>query len=166
MAVRLSTNAPRPPLWPSRCSCIRPLSLTTLTYVYIKNGNQRFFPFEIIINVLVTSFRLIWLPICYGSTAILYYKLLILSVRGSYSDVYDSETKNGLSGYEGYHSDDEYPANTNICITFVQRRSNVFDVRPRLYKCYTNVLCLLRIEIHPWLPDQAWAELSRILLAP
>ena len=28
----------------------------------------------------------------------------------------------------------------NICITFVQRRPNVFDA---LYKCYTNVLCLL-----------------------
>ena len=31
----------------------------------------------------------------------------------------------------------------NICITFVQRRPNVFDVGPTLYKCYTNVLCLL-----------------------
>ena len=30
-----------------------------------------------------------------------------------------------------------------ICITFVQRRPNVFDVGPALYKCYTNVLCLL-----------------------
>ena len=30
-----------------------------------------------------------------------------------------------------------------ICITFVQRRPNVFDVSPSLYKCYTNVLCLL-----------------------
>ena len=28
----------------------------------------------------------------------------------------------------------------NICITFVQRRPNIFDA---LYKCYTNVLCLL-----------------------
>ena len=33
----------------------------------------------------------------------------------------------------------------NICITFVQRRPNVFDVGPALYKHYTNVLCLLRI---------------------
>ena len=32
----------------------------------------------------------------------------------------------------------------NICITFIQRRPNVFDVGPTLYKCYTNVLCLLR----------------------
>ena len=31
----------------------------------------------------------------------------------------------------------------NICITFVQRRPNVFDVGPTLYKCYTDVLCLL-----------------------
>ena len=27
----------------------------------------------------------------------------------------------------------------HICITYVQRRSNVFDVGPTLYKCYTNV---------------------------
>ena len=31
----------------------------------------------------------------------------------------------------------------NICITFIQRWPNVFDVGPTLYKCYTNVLCLL-----------------------
>ena len=31
----------------------------------------------------------------------------------------------------------------NICITFIQRRLNVFDVGPTLYKCYTNILCLL-----------------------
>ena len=31
----------------------------------------------------------------------------------------------------------------NICITFVQRRPNVFDVGPTLYKCYANDLCLL-----------------------
>ena len=30
-----------------------------------------------------------------------------------------------------------------ICIIFVQRRPNVVDVGPTLYKCYTNVLCLL-----------------------
>ena len=35
------------------------------------------------------------------------------------------------------------PANTKHCITFVQRRPNVLDVGPPLYKCYTNVLCLL-----------------------
>ena len=33
----------------------------------------------------------------------------------------------------------------NICIAFVQRRPNVFDAGPTLYKCYTNVLCLLGI---------------------
>ena len=31
----------------------------------------------------------------------------------------------------------------NICITFVQRRPNVFGVGPTIYKCYTNVVCLL-----------------------
>ena len=31
----------------------------------------------------------------------------------------------------------------NICITSVQRRPNIFDVGPTLYKCYTNSLCLL-----------------------
>ena len=33
----------------------------------------------------------------------------------------------------------------NICITFIQRRPNVFDAGPTLYKCYTNILCLLGI---------------------
>ena len=31
----------------------------------------------------------------------------------------------------------------SICILFMQRRLNVFDVGPAVYKCYTNVLCLL-----------------------
>ena len=31
----------------------------------------------------------------------------------------------------------------NICITFVQRRPDVFDVGPTLYKYHTNILCLL-----------------------
>ena len=31
----------------------------------------------------------------------------------------------------------------NICITFVQCWTNVEDVGPTLYKCYTNVLSLL-----------------------
>ena len=31
----------------------------------------------------------------------------------------------------------------NMCITFVQRRPNVSDAGRTLYKCYTNVLCLL-----------------------
>ena len=35
----------------------------------------------------------------------------------------------------------------NICITFVQRRPNVFGVDPTLYKCYANVLCLLTVTI-------------------
>ena len=32
---------------------------------------------------------------------------------------------------------------TKNCITLKQRRPNVFDVGPALYKYYTNVLCLL-----------------------
>ena len=31
----------------------------------------------------------------------------------------------------------------NICITIIQFWTNVEDVGPTLYKCYTNVLCLL-----------------------
>ena len=31
----------------------------------------------------------------------------------------------------------------NICVTFAPRRPDVFDAGPTLYKCYTNVLCLL-----------------------
>ena len=31
----------------------------------------------------------------------------------------------------------------NICIPFIQRRPNVYDAGPTLYKCYTNVSCLL-----------------------
>ena len=32
---------------------------------------------------------------------------------------------------------------TYTCITFIQRRPNVFDAGPTLYKCYTDGLCLL-----------------------
>ena len=38
----------------------------------------------------------------------------------------------------------------NICITFAQRRSNVFDVRQTLYKCYLNVLCFFW-KVHAFL---------------
>ena len=38
-------------------------------------------------------------------------------------------------------SDKRSPKKTqNSCITFIQRRPNVFDVGPTLYKCYANVL--------------------------
>ena len=46
----------------------------------------------------------------------------------------------------------------NIRIIFVQRRPNVFDVGPTLYKCYTTVLYLLigliidRLAVHAYLP--------------
>ena len=36
----------------------------------------------------------------------------------------------------------------NICITFVQCWANVEDVETALYKCYTNVLCLLVVCNH------------------
>ena len=39
--------------------------------------------------------------------------------------------------------DETFKQTQNIGITFVQRRPNVFDVCPALYKCYVNVLCLL-----------------------
>ena len=35
----------------------------------------------------------------------------------------------------------------NICITFVQRRLNVFDVSPTLHKCHTNLLYLLGYQV-------------------
>ena len=38
----------------------------------------------------------------------------------------------------------------NICKTFVQRWPNVFDVGRTLYKCYTNVLCLLGQRRRRW----------------
>ena len=31
----------------------------------------------------------------------------------------------------------------NICIQFIQCWTNVGDVGPTLFKCYTNLLCLL-----------------------
>ena len=47
-----------------------------------------------------------------------------------------------LLGWLARHLVCESQQTQNICITFVQCRSNVFDVGPTLYKCYTNVLCL------------------------
>ena len=38
-----------------------------------------------------------------------------------------------------------HPVSPELCITFIQRRCNVFDVAPTLYECYTNVLNLLVI---------------------
>ena len=35
----------------------------------------------------------------------------------------------------------------SLSITFAQRRSNVFDVCPTLYKCHTNVSCMPRGEL-------------------
>ena len=39
----------------------------------------------------------------------------------------------------------------NICITFVQCWTSVEDAGPTLYKCYTNILCLLHCK---------WANIS------
>ena len=49
----------------------------------------------------------------------------------------------------------------NICITFVQCWANVDDVGPTLYKCYSNVFCLLgcraRISQQDW--DWFWLKI-------
>ena len=52
----------------------------------------------------------------------------------------------------------------NICITFVQRRPNVFDVGPTLYKCYTDALCLLGGHVSNSHEDDPFVELDRMSL--
>ena len=47
----------------------------------------------------------------------------------------------------------------NIYITFIQRRPNVFDVGPTLYKCHTNVLCLLG---YCCFPGDRWESLCSL----
>ena len=42
-----------------------------------------------------------------------------------------------------YVRDKSVNTKQNICITFIQCWTNVEDVGPTLYKCYTNVFCLL-----------------------
>ena len=44
---------------------------------------------------------------------------------------------------DSHTSNSATPQTQNICITFIQRRPNVEDVGPALYKCFTNVSCLL-----------------------
>ena len=47
-------------------------------------------------------------------------------------------------GWSWWWSDVGLPQQTqNMCTTFVQRRPNVLDVCPTLYKWYTNVVCYL-----------------------
>ena len=46
----------------------------------------------------------------------------------------------------------------NICTTFIQRRPNVFDVCLTLYKCYTNVSCLLGLSP----AESNWFELFKL----
>ena len=54
--------------------------------------------------------------------------------RGSFN----AGPTSGLSG--------SVPANTKNCITFVWSWTNVEDVGPALYRCYTIVLCLLQLH--------------------
>ena len=51
-------------------------------------------------------------------------------------------------------SESAHPAQQtqNICITFIQRQPNVFDIGPTLYKCYSHVLCLLGCWLNDELP--------------
>ena len=53
-----------------------------------------------------------------------------------------------LSGNQPYSPPPPQQTQTNR-MSFVQRRSNVFDVSPTLYKCYTNVFCLLGLSFSP-----------------
>ena len=51
----------------------------------------------------------------------------------------------------------DIPANTKYLYNnFIQRQPNVLDVGPALYKCYTNVLCLLRLLFHDNLAGIQW----------
>ena len=43
---------------------------------------------------------------------------------------------------KGYMIEFPIQQTQNICITFIQRRPNVFDVGPTLYKRYTDVFVL------------------------
>ena len=61
------------------------LILTTLKYFCINRGDQRACKFEIIINDLDISLRIIWKPICYGYTATIH--ILFVLVRGASLDV-------------------------------------------------------------------------------
>ena len=61
------------PLRRASSKTCRSPSLTTMNYFCINHGNQMFFfQFEVIITVLVSSFRFIWIPryLSYGSTSI------------------------------------------------------------------------------------------------
>ena len=63
------------------------LAIKTVTYFCINHRDQRcFFHFKIIMNVLVSSFRIIWIPvaICHGLTAVI---LLYTSESDVYSQI-------------------------------------------------------------------------------
>ena len=59
-------------------------TLTALKYVCINHGHQRVFYLEVMINVLVSSFRFIWVPLLWY-TATVYF--LIIPVREPTLDV-------------------------------------------------------------------------------
>ena len=53
-----------------------------------------------------------------------------------------------IYAHVGHYANQDISSKTqNICITFVQRQPNVFDVGPILYKCYTNMLCLMGLHV-------------------
>ena len=59
-------------------------TLKTLTYVGINPGDQKFFQFEIIMNVLAISFRFIWISNVMGCN---HYKYVLLLQSGECSRV-------------------------------------------------------------------------------
>ena len=62
-----------------------PLTPTALIYFSINHEDLGFFYFEIIINILVSSSRFIWIPICYESTTIK--NIMPVTVHGLTLDV-------------------------------------------------------------------------------
>ena len=52
----------------------------------------------------------------------------------------------------------------NMCIAFLQRWTNVEDVRPTLYKCYTNVLYMLGMRFGEYLVNiyHTWSSIMAL----
>ena len=64
--------------------------------------------------------------------------------QGTYCNACMVQTGVGGGGGEGYKLTSQDGEQTqNICIIFIQCWTNAEDVGPSLYKCYTNILCLL-----------------------
>ena len=68
------------------------------------------------------------------------YRLRTFCIRNQQMDTHWLNAGPASEALE-HHGIIESQQTQNICITFIQRRTNVFDVGPTLYKCYTNVLC-------------------------